>query len=292
MAIFLIIIFFWAQESKAQLNPLSSIYYQNQYLANPAMAGLEQGLALNLGYRKQWSGISGSPQSQSFTGDWGFNNRVGVGLALYNDKAGLLQRTRAMGTYAYHLPMDSENTRLNFGISLGFMTDYIDIQDINGESGDVSVGEFNQRRTFIDGDFGVAYTSGSLNVQGAIPNLKTYFKKDENENTVDRSLFFTAISYKFHLQSSGLKIEPKIAYRGVKGHDSILDVGTNLSIIDDKLSFMGIWHSSQSTTFGMGMNYKKVLTFIGMYTTETGALSGYSNGDFEMAVKINLFREP
>ena len=48
----------------AQLNPLAGIYFQNEYLGNPALAGKEAGLNLNIGYRRQWSAKPGAPKTQ------------------------------------------------------------------------------------------------------------------------------------------------------------------------------------------------------------------------------------
>lgn len=45
----------------AQLMNLQSIYYQNQYLANPSMGGLGKGLKVNLDYQQQLTGTPGSP---------------------------------------------------------------------------------------------------------------------------------------------------------------------------------------------------------------------------------------
>ena len=79
-----------APASYAQLNPLGQAYFQNQYLANPAMAGLGEGLRVNAGYRQQWTSMPGSPSTQFLTGDYGFKNRVGLGANIYHEKAGLL----------------------------------------------------------------------------------------------------------------------------------------------------------------------------------------------------------
>ena len=279
------------QESKAQLNPLGGVYFQNQYLANPAMAGLDTGLTLNLGYRQQWSSIQGAPKEQSLTGTYGLSQKVGLGLNVYNDEAGLLRRTKVMGTYAYHLPINGEDQKLSFGISLGFMNERVGYEDIKGNPNDPNVSRFNERETFIDGDFGVAYTSVRLTVQGAIPNMKTFFKKDDNSNTVDRSLFFTAVSYKLYFPNAldGLGVEPKIAFRGVKGYDHMGDIGANFTFAKNAVSLMGMYHTSQSATFGMGVNFRKSISILGIYTTETSALSGYTNGNFEVALKANLF---
>ena len=108
----------WSLAAKAQLDPLSSQYFNNRYQLNPAFAGFEHGTSLNLGYRSLYNNIPGAPVTQAVTIDHGFN-KVGLGLNFVNDKAGLQRQTRVVASFAYHLPLN-ENDRLNFGVSLGF----------------------------------------------------------------------------------------------------------------------------------------------------------------------------
>ena len=152
------------QKVQAQLSGMQTMYYQNQYLANPAMAGMEQGLNINLGYQQQWASVPGSPRIQNFTADYNPGNNVGLGLNVNSDNAGLINRTRVMGTYAYHLPLSDKDNRLNFGLSLGINDTYIDYTKVNGDQGDVSVQDFNQRSVYVDGDFGISYTSQKFTV--------------------------------------------------------------------------------------------------------------------------------
>jgi type IX secretion system PorP/SprF family membrane protein len=280
------------KDAKAQLNPMGSVYFQNQYLANPAFAGSHHGLDLNMGYRKQWTSIPGSPSMQVLTADYAISEKAGIGLNVYNDKAGLFKRTRSVASYAYHLPLSSENSqKLSFGLSLGVMNERISNEDINGDPNDVNVGNYNQRQAYVDGDFGIAFTSNKLNIQGALPNLKSMFKKDITTNSVDRSTFFSAISYKMQLSEGtmGVGLEPKLAYRGVKGFDNIIDAGANLSYADNKVNLFGMYHSSKSTTFGLGLNYQSI-GISGMYSTATSALSNYANGNFEISMKIKILK--
>jgi len=274
------------QQAHAQLNPMGAVYFQNQYLGNSAMAGSEKGLNLNLGYRKQWNNIPGGPTVQTLTADYGFNDKVGLGLNIYNDKAGLFKRTRTVASYAYHLPLNAENQHLSFGLSLGFLSERLSDEDVNGDAGDMNVSNYNQRDVYIDGDFGIAYTSNTFSLQASLPNMKGFFKKDVNSNSVDRSTFFSAASYKLKLNES-LGAEPKVCYRGVKGFDNILDAGVNLTYANNRVNLFGMYHSSESATFGLGVIYQSV-GINGMYTTATSALGGYTNGNFEVNVKVKL----
>ncbi|MBB2144423.1 type IX secretion system membrane protein PorP/SprF [Pedobacter sp. LMG 31464] len=276
-------------KANAQLNPLSAQYFLNQYQINPAYAGLTDGLNLNLNYRKQWSNIPGSPNTQAITADYKLN-KVGLGINVYNEKAGSLQRTKAMATYAYHLPLNSDDKRLNFGASIGIMNERVDYSGVNGDMTDPSIAQFNNKGSLFDGDFGAAYTSNTLNIEAVIPNIRSVIKQ-EDDNNVDRSLFYAAISYKINTGTgaNAIEIEPKVAYRGVKGYDNIWDAGANFNFTN-KVFLMGMYHSSNSASFGAGMNYKSSLAIMGFYTTETSALQGSANGTFEISLKATLFK--
>ena len=96
----------------AQVDPLSAQYYTNQYLGNPAMAGLNQGFMINGSIRKNWSNIPGTPSTQNLTADYGFG-KLGVGLKFFNDQAGLQKQTSALGTFSYHLPLSGNDQQLH-----------------------------------------------------------------------------------------------------------------------------------------------------------------------------------
>lgn len=276
----------FTQQVSAQLNPLGSMYYQNQYLGNPAFAGIEEGLNVNAIYRKQFNDVPGSPVTQSLTGDYGFGNRAAVGLNLNFAKTGLINFTRMMVTYAYHLPLN-ENDKLSFGLSLGVNKAYINSRELSGDGNDPVISRFDDRGSDLDGDFGMAYRGKKLTLQGAVINLRNYLKTDPNAvDGINYATFFLAGSYKINLNND-LDAEPKLAYRGINGFDDILDAGVNLSF-KEQFNIYGLYHSTENATFGFGVRYNNLLTFNGMYTTNTADTKGYTNGDFEIGLSLKL----
>lgn len=273
-----------SQAVMAQLNPLAMQYYSNQYLGNPAMAGVEAGIKVNLGYRQQWTRIPGAPSTQAITAEYG-TDKVGIGVNMNNDAAGLLKRTRVAATYAYHLPLNADDQKLHFGVSLGVMFERVENQLIDGDATDGSLDRFARRENYLDGDFGIAYTAKGLTLQAAIPNLQQFVRKNENIKSVDRSLFLAAVGYRFNVGPEGAKtsFEPKVTFRGVKGYNNIIDAGFNLGLVDDKVNILGMYHSSNSATFGLGTVYKS-FSIMGLYTTETAALRSYIDGDFQITI--------
>ncbi|WP_310145158.1 PorP/SprF family type IX secretion system membrane protein [Pedobacter africanus] len=278
-------------KSNAQLNPMTAVYYQNQYLANPAMAGLQQQLTLNAGIRQQFSTMPGAPFSQFVTADYGFAGKAALGLQVHNDRAGLLKRTRAAASFAYHLPLDEASRQLSFGLSLSFADDDINVAAMRGDYDDLDVYGVNMRDTYLDGDFGIAYRTDRLQVQGALTNLKRLLKKD-TYHASDQPIFFTAVSYRIPL--SFATAEPKVVYRGVNGYRNLLDAGVNFEFSSptvSKVNLLALYHSAGSATFGIGINWNNRLAVNGMYTTNTSPLQGYTTGDYELGISYSIFNK-
>jgi type IX secretion system PorP/SprF family membrane protein len=280
-----------SNKANAQLTGLQSLYFDNQYLGNPAMAGIDKGLKVNLGYQAQWTTIPGSPKLQDGSVDFNAGDNVGLGVLVNADQTGLISRTRAMGTFAYHLPI-SETGKLHFGVSFGLNDTYIDYSKINGDQGDVSVSLFNQRRVYLDGDLGVAYTDGHWNLQASIPNLGSVVFNTQGTNLdVDRATFFSAASYKIDLGGSdGTSIEPKAVYRGISGFSNILDAGANFAMPSYHFNVFAMYHTNQSATAGAGFDIENVRLLFS-YTNNTGPLRSYANNTFEFGLRVNIHKQ-
>lgn len=276
--------------SKAQLNPFQAMYFQNKYIYNPAMAGLEQGLNLNVGYRQQWSSFPGTPKTGYITAEVKPTDKVGLGINVTAEEAGLIKSTRVMGTYAYHLPLEGENQHLSFGLSLGINDARVDYSNLNGDPTDQEIARYNQLKAYLDGDFGIAYTSNRLYIGASMPNMKaTFFKSSEARFDADRLLFTSIVSYKLPVGTDGtFKLEPLAGLRIVKGYKDIVDAGANFSMERYGLFFQSIYHSSKSLGFGLGLD-QKAYAFNVSYTIETGQLTTYTNGSFELGIKFRLF---
>lgn len=268
----------------AQINPMAAQYFQNPYMANPAMAGANQGIRLNLGYRNQWSNIQGSPKNLSLTGEYG-SEKVGVGINFYKDEAGLLSRSKLQATYAYRLQLNNEDAKLHFGISLGLQTNTLNLQNVVGSQNDQTAIRYNDQENIIDGDFGIAYTNQRIKIEAAFSNLKNQLKIEDNQIS-DYATYLTAITYKAKL--SDWYLNPKLVYRGVKNFDDLLDLGFELRTPDDQLGFMSLYHTNKSMSFGLTYQKQKQWQLLLVYNTPVQALKSYATGTFEAGLQLNL----
>ncbi|RYE21970.1 MAG: type IX secretion system membrane protein PorP/SprF, partial [Sphingobacteriales bacterium] len=133
--------------ASAQVNPMGAQYYLNQYLANPAMAGFEEGLIVTGGFRKQIASMPGLPQDQNLTAEYRMN-KVGLGFNFNNEKSGILRQNRVVGTFAYHVPVNTKDAQLHFGVSAGAYTERLSEQDIVGNPNDPAIAQLNRRDAY------------------------------------------------------------------------------------------------------------------------------------------------
>lgn len=271
----------------AQLKPANAIYYFNEFLMNPALAGHEKVVNTTIGYRKQLTSFNNAPQNQFLAIDYGVDKKSAVGIKFNNDDAGLLRQTSLAATYAFHLPLNKTD-KLSFGISASVNDYRLNISLLEGDINDPEIDNVNQRKLYLDTDFGMAYRTNNLTMQVSFPNMISSLNVRENSQS-NYALFFSAIGYKFNT-NLGI-VEPKIVYRGIKGFKSILDIGTNVvfeSATDIQFNLFGLYHTSNNATAGFGVNFNQNYSFKGSYTFGTSQLIGYSNGDFELGIGFRL----
>ena len=278
---------------KAQINPFEASYFQNRYLLNPAMAGLDKGFNINLAYQQEWSSFPGAPKQQSLTTEYQATDKVGLGLNINDQQEGLFRETRIVGSYAYHLPLGGQNQKLNFGLSLGLNDSRINYDAINGDISDPELSQYNQKGPAFDGDVGISYTSNNLFIQAVMPNLNnTIFNKAGQQMDVDHTVFVGSVSYKIKLSngSDALSLEPLAAYRQIKGFSNILDLGLNFKMNDYHLDLQTIYHSNSNIGFGLALDQPTyALDFA--YNVYTGQINNYTNGAFEVGIKLKLFNK-
>ena len=66
-----------------QITPITGQYVLNPLTINPAFAGSRGALNIAALYRKQWTGIEGTPKTLTFSIDAPFSNRkIGLGLII------------------------------------------------------------------------------------------------------------------------------------------------------------------------------------------------------------------
>lgn len=121
-----ILIMMFCLISWTQQVPQFSLWSQNSYLVNPALTGIKKVFDFRTGYRFQYAGLDGAPQTGYLSAHGEIKNRKAGYLAPYHGIGGKVQRDVFGGftnfnvhvTYALHIPLGKEKT-LSFGTAVG-----------------------------------------------------------------------------------------------------------------------------------------------------------------------------
>ncbi len=204
----------FSSEILAQQLPVISSFYNNPFIANPAMAG-SKGSNLNLLSRSPWNGKQNNPETFLGTFDGMLNNGVsGFGLTVFNEKISTVGKTGIFGTYSYKLPLPS-NGSLSIGSSLGFEQNNVLYDRVKETSPEelAILGNVGSKNS-IDANIGLAYIKNKLYV-----GLATYQLFNNNtivvrENFTDKYTYhfnkqvISTASYRFDLMPGVLSLTP------------------------------------------------------------------------------------
>ena len=149
-------------------------YQNNQFAFNPAVAGMKACLDIRTGYRFQWVGIEGAPQTGFINAHAPlrfskkkrnvFGPKHGIGGQIKRDAIGPYSFLGLEVAYALHLPI-SRTWDLSFGASFGFKQSGYDISKVTTELNDPALpGSSQSFIVFPDGKIG-----------GWIKDKRTYF---------------------------------------------------------------------------------------------------------------------
>ncbi len=284
-----ILAFVGATDVKAQAGNFGTAYFQNQFILNPAMAGLKNGeLNLNTAYNGETAGISNGAQTLSFTADYGLKEVMGLGVGVMMDKIGGINTTKLMASYTYGLKLNSDNQRLNFGLSAGGVMERLDELALSGDLSDPNLYNFNNDRMQFEADLGASYFNKGVTFQVAAPNLVSTLRKT-GKTILSQNTFFASVGYKFSVgeSKSQINIEPKVAFRGVKGLDDIVDAGANVDFLENTVNVFGLYHSSKSLTAGFGVKVLDAFQIAGSYNFGNENIGGINSGNtYEIGLRF------
>ena len=309
----------------AQQRPYYTQYIMNNYLINPAVAGIENYWDIKLSHRLQWVGLQDAPVTTYVTIQGpihkaAYNNETattfhadgenprgtnywrnytapdphgGIGFTMLNDKTGPLNRFAVYGTYAYHVGL-SANTNLSAGISAGFTNMSLDASKLN--FGTITVdpavsgsGLINKIKPDVSAGLWL-YASDyfiGLSAQQIIPQQIAF-----SDNTVHLEngklvphLFFSA-GYRMQL-SEDLSFLPSVLIRYISPLPLGFDVNAKVQYHD--LLWAGASYRYQDGFAAMvGVNINHNINVGYSYDIQTSQLNTVSRGTHEILIGFLL----
>ena len=127
---FILLLFFCITAVYSQQSPISENYFMDKYSLAPSYAGNYNPKYLVLGYRSDWSGLSGGPKTLriSYNGAFSFMKNAGYGGKMIYDKAGIFNQLYILGSYSYNLALNQDH-HIMFGLSMGVYKNRLNLLD-------------------------------------------------------------------------------------------------------------------------------------------------------------------
>ncbi len=306
--VFTVLFLSTAYFAKAQQDAQYSQYMFNSLVINPAYAGYKEVLNISALTRVQWVGIDGGPQTQSIILDGSFfNDRVGLGLSVVNDKIGLQRQSSAYINYAYRLPV-GEDDRLSFGLGVGVGQYAFDGSDANTDDPNDPNFNYGKTTSFIapDARVGVHYSSELFYVGLSTTNLFSDILNNQSgtQNQIAKQgrHFFLTAGYLYPVNDF-LKFKPSFLIKEDTKGPSNLDIN-NFFLLGDKV-WLGVSYRTSVNLLkkrGVASNIKSQNALVGIvelyagkmwrlgyaYDHTLSSLKGYAGPTHEVSLSLTL----
>ncbi len=159
--------------AKAQQFPLTTQYLFNPYALNPALAGYYGKPEAYLNFRKDWTGIEGSPRTFRANGFGNiYKDNMWLGGEIYSDKADVLNRFKMNLSYSYILQVQ-EDQYLYFGVWTTFYQNSVNMGNLTGvdPNDPIIANQTKLNGSVFNAGFGLNYNYKELNIGFAFPTL-------------------------------------------------------------------------------------------------------------------------
>lgn len=252
----------------AQQEPLYTQYMFNSLSFNPAYAGSHEYMSIRLLYRNQWVDFEGAPKSQTFTVHSPISDRVGLGLAVFNDEIGATSTTGANISYAYRFLVGPG--KLSIGLHGGFTNwraDFNQLKFRDPFESDVAFNGIEEVQWLPNFGAGLFYYSKIWYAGFSAPRLLENNLRDREVTNVSQSARLRR-HYYFHagaalpLAGDDLVFKPSLIIKNVglfssftSSNQNLFEIGAPTEIdIDASLLFFD--------TFWVGLSFRSAFEAI------------------------------
>jgi len=295
-----------ALQAAAQQRPQYSQYMLNNFLLNPAIAGIEDYADIRVSHRRQWVGLDGAPVTSYVTAHTPLNKGFGstryhkalahhgVGVVFHTDKTGPLRRTGLTGAYAYHLPV-THAINVSAGVAAGLIRNAINAGELQFTNpNDPLLGGGSINNSVIDLNLGLwVYSQNfSIGVSGAqlLEDVGSFRAATERRAVLDlqRHYFITG-GYRFS-PTDDLDVVPSVMLKLADPSPASVDV--NLRVLYSKQFWVGASYRHKDALAAMvGVYVSPLLDVSYSYDATLSNLNRVSAGTHEVVVGFKLLND-
>ncbi len=306
----------------SQQRPQYTQYIFNNFILNPAISGIENYIDVKAGYRSQWQGLDGAPETSYISvhaplgknflygtstsvpqsGGTNPNSRSyvqtymasephhGIGFHAVSDKAGPISRTDVNATYAYHMGLSS-NVNLSLGVAAGMSKIYLDRSKITLENPidqAIGTGDYDQLKPDLSAGvwlYGPRYFAG-VAAQQLLSSPISFSDDASYDQGKKVPHMFISAGYKVYL-GDDFAVMPSAMVKIVSPVPASIDVNMKLAYRDK--FWMGASYRKDDAFSAMaGFNVGSFMNLGYSYDFTTSGLNTVSNGSHEIVLGVFL----
>lgn len=288
--IFSIIALLSASTGFAQQDAMFTHYSFNTLAVNPGYVGSRDALTITALNRIQWVGFDGSPITQTLTMHTPiYNEKMGLGLSVVNDKIGPMNNTSIYLDFAYKIKV-SEKGKLSFGVKGGANFYQGNLSTLPTVSANDPAFSGNiQSRILPNFGFGMYYSTPKFYAGISTPKLldSENSSKGISKTVKEKRHYFAIVGTVFDLSNS-LKLRPTALVKVTESAPIQADL-TALFILYDKVEFGPMFRTGDAVGVLLGYNFTPQLrcgySYDLSYTNKTFT---YNKGSHEVMLRYDF----
>ncbi|WP_306641280.1 PorP/SprF family type IX secretion system membrane protein [Sanyastnella coralliicola] len=285
----MIVVLFSALAGKinAQQLPQLSMYLDNAFVLNPAVAGSNDYFDVKGMNRSQWAGITDAPRTFTLSLQGPLKNpHIGLGGHLFTDNVGPTRRTGIQLTYAWHFFLN-EDMRLGLGLSAGAIQFAIDGSKITlAEEGDPALFGELRSETVVDATFGAMLYTDKYFIGFSLPQLlqnqmNLYDSQQQASNRLEDH-YFVMGGYRYTFSDDWM-VEPSFLVKYVNPTPLKWEISTRAWY--QNMVFAGLSYRSNDALVAMaGYQYMESVSIAYAYDMTTSGLREHTTGTHEILI--------
>jgi len=270
----------------AQQMPHYTQYMFNDFVVNPAIAGVYDYYQIRTNHRFQWVGLLDPPMTNSIA-FYGPHAKLDMGYGgyIYHDVTGPSSRTGVTGSYAYNIAV-SGDIRLSMGLYASVMQYRIDGTQLNpADVSDPALLNMVSTSYLPDAGIGLYLYADNfyagLSLAQLLNNSIKIFDNKDGVNRLKTHINLTG-AYRFWLDEDWL-IEPSVMIKGTAPQQLSFDLAARVEW-QKKLWAALSYRNKDAVAIMLGYSFDRSLFFGYSYDIGISELSKYNTGSHEVMI--------
>ncbi len=282
--------------AKAQQLPQFTQYMINDYVFNPAIAGIESNYQMKSNIRNQWAGVNNAPRTTvlSVYGKYRESN-VGLGGVVFNDQVGPTSRNGVSLSYAYHFSL-TEKMKMSLALSGGFTQMRIDPTHLHFKDFEPQSQGGILSSSVPDATFAFHLYTKDWYVGASIPQLLNsnlgFFEDDyldmynlNPDGSLERH-YFAMAGYKWKVNYDYV-VEPSVLIKSVTPAPTQADIGVKVTY-QNKLWAGTAYRTNGDIGVLLGYSIGDRYSIGYSYDVVTSGLGEYTSGSHEFMLGVRF----